>query len=287
MEFLEPQRELRQDASAGFSVRGGTARFALPAWPKQGFTIVELLVVIAIIGLLMGILLPAIQQSREAGRRITCTSNLKNQALGVLNFVDAHRHFPVGVYQSGTLDHSWCTFILPYIEQEPLYRRMDLSRPWDDPERNKAVAETPLAIFRCPTSFLTKSGGTDYGGVIGSGANSNQINNGIFIVHGGHEKQRPISPADVIDGLSRTIMIGESAGLDGHYEPMWAYRGNCFFANGEIKKDFGDLMSYHPGGVNVGFADGSVKFLNQTMEKEIVWALCTRNGREIYREPSN
>ncbi|MDW8039338.1 MAG: DUF1559 domain-containing protein [Thermoguttaceae bacterium] len=165
---------------------------AIGSGAKRAFTIVELLVVITIIGILMGILLPAIQQSRETGRRINCTSNLKNQALGVLNFVDAHRYFPPGVYEAGHLDHSWCTFILPYIEQEGLYRRMDLRRPWDDPDKNKAVAETSLALFRCPSSFWNKPGGTDYGGVIGSGAKTTEVNNGIFLVRSPSAKEDPI-----------------------------------------------------------------------------------------------
>ncbi|MCS7306540.1 MAG: DUF1559 domain-containing protein, partial [Thermoguttaceae bacterium] len=79
---------------------------AIGSGAKRAFTIVELLVVITIIGILMGILLPAIQQSRETGRRINCISNLKNQALGVVYFHEAYRHFPLGIYQATSLDHS-------------------------------------------------------------------------------------------------------------------------------------------------------------------------------------
>jgi prepilin-type N-terminal cleavage/methylation domain-containing protein len=116
--------------------------------PLHGFTLIELLVVIAIIGVLVGLLLPAVQQAREAGRRINCTNNLKQSALGVHNFLSANQHFPAGMLsvqdqcakgtsggglQSPDFEKNrapWAVLILPYIEQQALYDMFDMDKPF-------------------------------------------------------------------------------------------------------------------------------------------------------------
>ncbi len=104
----------------------------------RGFTIVELLVVIGVIGILIALLVPAVQQSREAARRTQCVNNIRQLALALHNYHDVHRTLPYAVMLGGTVDGSplapgfqigvgWPVFILPMIEQQPLYQKFDLT----------------------------------------------------------------------------------------------------------------------------------------------------------------
>src|SRR5688500_3542280 len=102
---------------------------------SHGFTLVELLVVIAIIGILVALLLPAIQAAREAARRATCQNNLKNVALGVLNYESAKKKFPVGfVSQPAQVESwGWAAFALPYLEEQAVYDRLRPSESFVQP----------------------------------------------------------------------------------------------------------------------------------------------------------
>ncbi|MBA3484676.1 MAG: DUF1559 domain-containing protein [Pirellulales bacterium] len=142
--------------------------------PLHGFTLVELLVVIAIIGVLVALLLPAVQAAREAARRAQCQSRLKNIALAVLNYESAKKQLPVGlVSQPEPYEAwSWSTFALPYLEQQAVFDRLRPSPNFQKPpdgtrsgKRNLAdlfiaakinakelePLQTPLSIFRCPS----------------------------------------------------------------------------------------------------------------------------------------
>jgi len=92
---------------------------------RRAFTLIELLVVIAIIGVLVGLLLPAVQQAREAARRSSCTNNLKQIGLAIHNYTDARRSLPLGsnlptTYQDNAYGHSFVVFILPFLEEQSL-----------------------------------------------------------------------------------------------------------------------------------------------------------------------
>lgn len=129
---------------------------------RQGFTLVELLVVIAIIGILIALLLPAVQAAREAGRAAQCKNNLKNMALATLQHVEKHKHFPTsgwGWGWAGDPDRGftnkqpggWAYCILPYLEQQPLH---DLGTGLTGDAKAQAIIEclqTPLAVFGCPS----------------------------------------------------------------------------------------------------------------------------------------
>jgi prepilin-type N-terminal cleavage/methylation domain-containing protein/prepilin-type processing-associated H-X9-DG protein len=151
---------------------------------RTGFTLVELLVVIAIIGILVALLLPAIQAAREAARRTSCTNNLKQIALALLNYHNAKNQFPLGAYAAVKEDHpaeedglGWATQILPQLEEQPLYDRFKnntvpgfQNNPWitnhppglkgifkvahDNNLRPIAGGDAILTMFRCPSVDL-------------------------------------------------------------------------------------------------------------------------------------
>ncbi len=143
-------------------------------WRHSGFTLIELLVVIAVIAILMGLLLPAVQQAREAARRTQCKNNLKQLGLALHNYHDIHQLFPPAYvgnpYLPGTDNGvtfpddngngasglAWGTLLLPALDQAPLYNRFDVNQPcWST--QNAIPARTKLTVFLCPTA----TGGSD------------------------------------------------------------------------------------------------------------------------------
>jgi prepilin-type N-terminal cleavage/methylation domain-containing protein len=129
---------------------------------SRGFTLVELLVVIAIIGVLVALLLPAVQSAREAGRRTQCNNNLKQLALAVLNYESAHRSFPPSslwnvadgatpdIAASNKYSENWGILVLPFLEEQSLFDRFDHTRYITHP-LNEPARSTPLSVMRCPT----------------------------------------------------------------------------------------------------------------------------------------
>jgi prepilin-type N-terminal cleavage/methylation domain-containing protein/prepilin-type processing-associated H-X9-DG protein len=128
---------------------------------RRGFTLVELLVVIAIIGVLVALLLPAIQAAREAARRTSCSNNLKNLGIAVLNFHDSHRKLPTSNRAAGATNsprYAWCTLMLPYFEEQNTYDQYDFKSNWSrptaangKPRPNFEVVSTRLSVFECPS----------------------------------------------------------------------------------------------------------------------------------------
>lgn len=139
--------------------------FPLFQRPRLGFTLVELLVVIAIIGGLIAILLPAVQQAREAARRMQCQNNLKQISLATHLYNDTYRALPMGGYGGGLFSSamenlpnaikyrqvSWGTALLPYVEQSALYDQFDPSF-WYTQAPNQQISQTKLSVFVCPSN---------------------------------------------------------------------------------------------------------------------------------------
>jgi prepilin-type N-terminal cleavage/methylation domain-containing protein len=128
---------------------------------QRGFTLVELLVVIAIIGVLVAILLPAVQAAREAARRMQCQNNLKQLALALHNYHDAHKVFPPAVqfpnndWPIGASDRyraNWAILILPFIEEQATFNKFDLKVPISN-NNNRSARGTALSVFVCPTDI--------------------------------------------------------------------------------------------------------------------------------------
>ena len=253
---------------------------------RRGFTLVELLVVIAVIGILIGLLLPAVQMAREAARRASCLNNLRQLGIGLHNYHDALRAFPPGGIEPRSplnprgRQLAWSVFLLPFIEQQPLFERIDTGRAFDASENAVAAAKI-LSIYICPSvpegkQLQSGRGPCRYGGIYGeriTGPNSPP--KGVMLY------DRAISIADIRDGTSNTLMISEDCDFaDG----QWINGRNVFdqaFAINQAPTFENDIRSKHPGGANGLFCDGSVRFLTETMELRTLAAICTRNRGEV------
>lgn len=129
------------------------------SWRPDGFTLVELLVVIAIIGILVALLLPAVQAAREAARRVQCMNGLKQLGIAAHNYHSAHNTFPIGMFMKPGLTYTEATFfvrLLPYMEEQSLYDSWDFNTPANNVSTNQAKsrAATKIAGFICPSDVF-------------------------------------------------------------------------------------------------------------------------------------
>jgi prepilin-type N-terminal cleavage/methylation domain-containing protein/prepilin-type processing-associated H-X9-DG protein len=254
---------------------------------QSAFTLVELLVVIAIIGILVGMLLPAVQQVREAARRTSCANNLRQLGIGLQSYHSAHSTFPPGGTDlrfgadSTARQLAWSVFILPFIEQQAVFNRLDLEEAFDS-AANEDAAATIIGTFVCASGQrgLTLSNGrgpSDYGGIFGERINSpNNPPKGLMLYG------IRLRHADILDGSSNTLIVAEDTGWN---DGQWINGRNVFdqaFAINAAPGFENDIRSDHPGGANGAFADGSVRFLPEQMEPFTLGAICTRKGREVF-----
>lgn len=198
---------------------------------RRGFTLIELLVVIAIIAVLMALLLPAIQKIRESGNRTQCLNNLKQIGLGLHAYHDTKKYFPNNERPSptSTVRIRWLTKMLPYVEQDQLWKRYDQATNWDS-TANQPVTSQRVPIFLCPSSpnpdrkdgNPDKGWGStpetvavgDYGAFYGVYPNFVSANPSVSLkaTEGALTKSGKVSIADITDGTSNTVYAAESAG---------------------------------------------------------------------------
>jgi prepilin-type N-terminal cleavage/methylation domain-containing protein len=285
---------------------------------RPGFTLIELLVVIAIIAILIGLLLPAVQRAREAGMRAACTNNLKQLGIGLHNYYSANLGFPPGHHKINGTNHSWLTLILPFIEQEAIYRQYSFAVNWDDPVNDSGLIQTKIDMLKCPSAPYARTaanhrGPTDYPAI-----NQIQLPNPYLTnppaadstfhgVLGNNVKRRTV---EIQDGTSQTLMVAEDAGRNeiwqmgilasvGPEAGSYANPGGAIVVTGFDPgtastpgpcavncTNSQSVYSFHTNVAGGLFADGSVRFLREGMTLDVLVALVTRKGREIIPDGS-
>lgn len=286
----------KQDRAWGRNSRGVT----------YGFTLVELLVVIAIIGILVGLLLPAVQAAREAARRMSCANNLVQLGLATHNYEFSAEHLPSGsINETGPIREEaigkhigWMVQILPYLEQQALYRQFDLSQGVYA-SANAKPRMARISSFLCPSQPFTSEEMS--GGVAGSSSYAacysdsevpiDSDNNGTFF------RNSRIKFSDITDGSSNTIFLGEK--VSESPDLGWAsgtratLRNGSKFAPAPPRKQTvptpsetgsliaGGFSSYHTGGGNFVLGDGSMRFFSYTMDPKVFQNLCNREDGEF------
>jgi prepilin-type N-terminal cleavage/methylation domain-containing protein len=203
----------------------------MAASSRKGFTLIELLVVIAIIAVLIALLLPAVQQAREAARRSQCKNNLKQLGLALHNYHDIHNTFPAGGFGHARI--SWVAALLPLVDQQAIYQKMVFG-PVDCGATSGVNADlldkwTPAFVW-CPSSSLSRLNlrteipalfaTSSYAGITGGAERTTQVDSrcvssstqGVACSNGTLVANKAIRGRDVLDGLSNTIMVGETSG---------------------------------------------------------------------------
>jgi prepilin-type N-terminal cleavage/methylation domain-containing protein/prepilin-type processing-associated H-X9-DG protein len=297
---------------------------------RRAFTLVELLVVIAIIGVLVALLLPAVQSARSAARRIACANHMKQIGLAILNYEDAHKEFPpayttpndfggsyyitryVGADQpngsrssGATREHNLLAFVLPFIEEAGVAQEYDFSVHWNSAV-NRRIVEADIEVFRCPESPVpAEPGVADYSACT------------YFAESAQGVLARRVSPRsrwwsllqplltrrkDITDGFSNSMMYFEDAGRPERWVggqnnssgsssvtgARWADVEGYFWVHDVCGSEQvmncnnnNEVYSFHPGGCNFLYGDGSVRFESEGMAAEVFVSLFTRDEGDV------
>ena len=288
---------------------------------KRGFTLIELLVVIAIIGILVGMLFPAIQAVRDAARRTDSTNRLRQFVLGAHNAESARQEFPPSICtmtgDRGYIRGSVFLHMLPYLEQQNLLEQTIDTGDYYGVYRNKVnFFRNPCDATEGSSGQITHTPWGDYG-LIGYAANYQALGCVQDNGSGGYDRQIK-GMNNFVDGTSNTIMFMERymsmrnadyySNNDNWYYNIWAYADDFWFhwnpvalayvtgpaskfqvnpSEGFETATVNPLLAHAPrsSGILISKADGSTKLLAAEIDPDIWWALCTPAGREVVQEP--
>ena len=209
------------------------------------------------------LLVPAAQAQQEASKRMICVNHQKQIGLAMHNYHAAFDCFPPAVLYGpdGKTPHSWRVAILPYLEEAGLYSQYKMDEPWDGPNNKKLIDKMP-AMFSCPDCdpASLRSGYTSY-----------------FVLAGPETmfpaRKEGTKIQEVTDGTSHTILVVEAK-----REIPWTKPEDIPFEKDKLLPEMG---GFHPGGSNISFADGAVRFVSHSIDKITLRALITRNGGEV------
>ncbi len=272
MVTVPPPGGMSPPSDAGMTPRRGMGTGAIVA------IVLAVVAVVALVcgGVLVALLLPAVQAAREAARRITCNNNLKQIGLAMHNYEMKYKCLPPAYIpdKNGKPMHSWRVLILPFMEEEGLYRQYRFSEPWNSPH-NRALAAQMPRVYACPSEGPASSLETSYAMIVGP--------------HTISDGPTARSLAAFRDGLSNTIMVAEAANAHINWmEPRDLDAKKMQFrigGNGNPNASRNEISSPHFNGANVLFCDGSVLFLRSSTDPKQVEAMTTIDGGETVKRP--
>ncbi len=217
-------------------------------------------------GILVALLLPAVQAARGAARRAQCANNLKQISLALLSYESAYGCYPPASVtdETGKPMHSWRVLILPFLGRPDLYDQYDFDEPWDSPN-NRMVSDTMIPVFQCPSAPANVPWETNYVMVVGPETVAFE--------------NSAIGVGEIRDGSSNTILVVETPGSG----IRWTEPRDLNFAELNLQINDGSgtgIGSHHRGGASAAFCDGSVHFLDESLDSETLRRLIDRKDGE-------
>lgn len=270
---------------------------------NDGFTLLELLIVISIMSLLMQLIVPAVQNAREAARLAQCKNNMRQLALAAQNYEAAHQVLPPG-FTLKPHKHYVVPYLLPHLEQGTIHAAYHFDEEWDA-EKNRPAIETEITLLRCPTAPREHLYMTDYGTYhrMMPQLHEELVEEGVIKERSstiGALRQGPTRIASLTDGLTNTIIFCEDSARPD------SYRYGNFISSGHLTggrwadpqsrfnlrrrcdgtrvgrgtklincTNNNEIYSFHPGGANFAFGGGTVSFISEEVDADVLLSQLT------------